>query len=226
MVIDCDQDALDCANEDWYSMSPDQATVFVVDDDPSIRKALTRMFRERGYRVVSSDSAESFLQSLPEDEPGCILLDLQMPGLDGLELQAELERRDVGTPIVFLTGHGDIPLSVRAIRAGAVDFITKPFRDKTLLTVVERAISDDQDARQLRLERREIENRLATLTAREREVFECVVAGLLNKQTARRLGAAEKTIKVHRGRVMSKMQADTVAELVRMAERVGIGLDQ
>ena len=201
---------------------PKEATIYVVDDDPSICKSLERLFRADGYQVRSFQSADKFLETCPEDEIGCIILDVQMPGLCGPEVQTELERRGIQVPVIFLTGHGDIRISVQAMKAGAADFFTKPFDSGELLARVQEAVAKDEKFRQSRAERLEIETRLGSLTRREREVFQCVISGFPNKKTATRLGAAEKTIKVHRGRVMSKMHAKSVAELVVMAVKVGV----
>jgi FixJ family two-component response regulator len=198
-------------------------TVFVVDDDASVRKGLVRLLKSAGYRAESCASAEEFLDRWERDPlPGCVLLDIQMPGLGGLQLQQRLHHSGHGVPVVFITGHGDIPMTVKAMKAGAVDFLPKPFRDDDLLGAVQQAIRRDLQQRALRAERDAAEKRYETLTAREREVMALVVAGLLNKQIASELGASEKTIKIHRGRVMEKMKVHSVADLVRAAEKVGV----
>jgi FixJ family two-component response regulator len=198
-------------------------TVFVVDDDASVRKGLVRLLKSSGYRSESCASAEAFLDLWErEPVPGCVLLDVQMPGLDGLQLQQKLQTRDVSIPIIFITGHGDIPMSVKAMKAGAVDFLPKPFRDDVLLDAVHQAILRDGQQRAERAEREAVEARYATLTARERGVMALVVCGVLNKQIAFELGASEKTIKIHRGRVMEKMKVRSIADLVRDAEKIGI----
>ena len=198
-------------------------TVFVVDDDASVRKSLVRLLKSAGYRPESCPSAEEFLERWEQDpRPGCVLLDIQMPGLDGLQLQQRLQASVHGIPIVFITGHGDIPMSVKAMKAGAVDFLPKPFRDDDLLGAVQQAIRRDIQQRAVRAEREAFEKRYGTLTSREREVMALVVRGLLNKQIASELGASEKTIKIHRGRVMEKMKVQSVADLVRAAEKVGM----
>lgn len=197
-----------------------RATVFVVDDDPSVRKALTRLLRSAGMEVASYSSATDFLASEHPDHPACLLLDIEMPGLSGLELQEELNRRNLEPAIVFITGHGTVPRSVRAMKMGAVDFLQKPFDDEDLLAAIRKAVDTDSRRQQARAELVVLRERQATLTPREREVFELVVTGLLNKQIASRLGTSEKTVKVHRGRVMRKMQADSLADLVRMSERL------
>jgi FixJ family two-component response regulator len=197
-------------------------TLFVVDDDPSVRAALSLLLRSTGYNVETFASADDLLARRPFDGPGCILLDVQMPGLNGLDLQQVLSVTDRPLPIIFITGHGNIPMSVRAMKAGAVDFLTKPFDDEELLNAVARALSKSKIEQLKRNEVAEISGRLSTLTAREQEVFGRVVAGQLNKQIAADLGTVEKTIKVHRARVMQKMCADSLAELVMMAARAGI----
>jgi len=207
-------------------MAVETPTVFVVDDDPSVRRALERLLRAGGLRVASFASAREFLASAwgpfseGEAAPGCLVLDVNLPGPSGLDLQRELSRAGLPIPIVFITGHGDIPMSVRAMKAGAVDFLPKPFEDEDLLGAVHRALERDERSRRRRCERAGIEERIGSLTPREREVFALVVEGRLNKQIAAALGVAEKTVKVHRARVMEKMGADSLAELVRMAERV------
>lgn len=200
------------------------STVFLVDDDPSVRKALTRLIKSAGYQVQSFALAREFLDSSPHPAgPACLVLDVRMPGLTGLDLQGELEKMNSILPIVFITGHGDIPMSVKAMKAGAVDFLPKPVQDADLLRAIEQALARSAREGVERAEQEEIQRRLATLTPREREVLEHVVSGQLNKQIAFDLGAVEKTIKVHRARVMQKMQVQSLAELVRIAERVGIG---
>jgi FixJ family two-component response regulator len=196
--------------------------VFVVDDDPGVRKALARLLRAAGFEVRCFSSSLEFLKQHDRSEAGCVLLDLAMPGLNGLELQQELAASGCERSIVFITGQGDVSQSVRAMKAGAVDFLTKPLEDEELLAAVRLAIARDVQARRERAHRQSIEQRLATLTQREREVLEHVVSGQLNKQIAADLGTVEKTIKVHRARVMAKMGVESVAELVRVAERAGI----
>jgi FixJ family two-component response regulator len=198
-------------------------TVFVVDDDASVRKSLARLLKSAGYRPESFASAEEFIDRWERDPvPGCVLLDIQMPGLDGLQLQRKLQTATHGIPIIFITGHGDIPLSVTAMKAGAVDFFSKPFNDDNLLKAVREAIQRDRQERTEGAERAIVAQRFETLTPREREVMALVVQGLLNKQIAIALGASEKTIKIHRGRVMEKMQVPSVPDLVRAAEKIGM----
>ncbi len=196
------------------------ATVFVVDDDASVRKALARLIQSVGLQTKTFASAQELLDQAPPEGPGCIVLDVRMPGLNGLELQAELTGRNIQTPIVFITGHGDIQMSVRAMKSGAVDFLIKPFNDKELLGAIKTAIEKDEYFKAAQTEHSEIQRRHQTLTPREREVLGLVVKGRMNKEIAAELGAAEKTVKVHRARVMQKMQVQSVAELVRAAERV------
>jgi FixJ family two-component response regulator len=197
-------------------------TVFVVDDELSVRKSLGRLLRAAGYHVESFASAGEFLRREPEEKVGCLVLDVKMPDQDGLELQQVLAETDRCLPIVFITGHGDIPTSVRAMKAGAVDFLSKPFDADDLLAAIERAFVVAGGELSKRAECAEIERRLATLTPREQEVLRHVITGQLNKQIAADLGTSEKTVKVHRGRVMHKMQVQSVAELVRLCEKVGI----
>jgi FixJ family two-component response regulator len=200
------------------------ATVFLVDDDASVRKALSRLVRSAGYDVQAFASAQDFLDSKPNNiGPACLVLDVQMPGLDGLELQQKLQSSASYFPVVFVTGHGDIPMSVKAMRNGAVDFLQKPVGGSELLRAIGQALARAAEEDAALAELKDIRQRLDTLTPREREVMERVVAGMLNKQIAYELGTVEKTIKVHRARVMDKMGVASLAELARLAERVGIG---
>jgi FixJ family two-component response regulator len=200
-------------------MSP---IIHVVDDDPSFRTAVTRLLRAAKYEVRSYASAGEFLASDPCVEPGCILLDLRMPGASGLDLQQSLERMEERLPIIFLTGHGDIPASVRAMKAGAVDFLTKPVRREALLRAIQNALGVDAKGRAARAVLLELHNRYETLTPREREVLAHVLGGKLNKQIASDLGTAERTIKAHRASIMDKLGVQSVAELVRLAQELGI----
>jgi len=194
--------------------------VFVVDDDSSVRRALERLLKSVGLDVESFSTAREFLSRERHEGPNCVVLDVRMPGLSGLDLQQELAKVDHSLPIIFITGHGNIPMSVRAMKAGAVDFLEKPFDDQNLIDLIQNAIEQDRQTKGERVQKREIQKRFESLTSREREVFTHVVAGLLNKQIAFKLGISEKTIKVHRGRVMEKMEAESLADLVRMSERV------
>jgi FixJ family two-component response regulator len=197
-------------------------TVFVIDDDASIRKSLSRLLRSADYTVETFPSAEEFLCREHFDGTGCILLDVKMPGLDGMALQEELSKADYHMPIIFITGHGNIPMSVQAMKKGAVDFLTKPFNDKELLQAVEKAIEKDTYAKAEYDEALDIRRRIELLTPRENEILPYIITGMLNKQIALKLDISEKTVKVHRGRIMEKLEANSVAELVRLAEKVGI----
>jgi FixJ family two-component response regulator len=197
-------------------------TVFVVDDDASVRKSLVRLLKSAGHDVESFTSAAEFLHRQPFEELGCVVLDVRMPGMDGLGLQEHLARRDCPLPIVFISGHGDIPMSVRAMKAGAVDFITKPFRDETLLSAVDQSLAKCREERQRRAEVAVVRERLATLTPRELQVLRHVLSGQTNKQIAADLGTAEKTVKIQRGRLMQKMQAASLAHLLQMAAQAGV----
>jgi len=196
--------------------------VFVVDDDSSVRDSLRRLISSVGFGVEVFPIAQAFLKARRPDVPGCLVLDVRLPGLSGLDLQRELADTEAALPIIFLTGHGDIPMSVRAMKAGAVEFLTKPFREQDLLDAIRGAIERD---RVIRLDRQEVSalrSRYASLTPRERDVLTRIVAGLLNKQIAGELGTSEATVKEQRAHVMTKMQAGSVAELVRFAARLGI----
>ena len=195
-------------------------TVFVVDDDPAVVKSLSRLLRSAQLTVATFGSPQEFLELHDPQAPGCLLLDMAMPGLNGLEIQEALTTKNSAIPIIFLTGHGDVPMSVQAMKHGAFDFLTKPVNDDDLIKAVHAALEKDRIARQARDELDDIQIRLATLTPREREVMTHIVSGQLNKQIAYDLGTVEKTIKVHRARVMEKMKVQSVAELVRLTERV------
>ena len=202
--------------------APPSPTVFVVDDYAPVRSAVSRLLRAAGFAVAAFASPEEFLAQYDPHTPGCLVLDLDMPAVNGLELQRILARKGSVLPIIFLTGHGDIPKSVQAMKRGAIDFLTKPVNDENLLAAVRAAIEKDRALRREQTELSEIRARLATLTPREREVLEHVVTGKLNKQIAADLGTVQQTVKVHRARVMQKMRVQSVAELVRLTERCGI----
>jgi len=194
--------------------------VFVVDDDPSVRSSLKFLLSSMGLQVESFDSAETFLQRTPPDAPSCLVLDVRLRGLSGLDFQRELAARNIRIPIVFVTGHGDIPMSVRAMKAGAIEFLTKPYRDQDLLDAVRIALERDRARREQEKEVTDLQQRFDSLTPREQEVISMVVSGMLNKQIAGQLGTAENTVKVHRSRAMEKMNAQSVADLVRMIEKL------
>ena len=196
--------------------------VFVVDDDTSMRQAIGSLIRSVGLRVETFATAHDFLQSKALDVPGCVVLDVRLPGLSGLDLQRELTSRGIMLPIIFITGYGDIPMSVRAMKAGALEFLTKPFRDQDLLDAIQQALEQGRVMRQQKAGAADLRQRFDALTSREREVMRLVVAGLLNKQIASELGISEITVKLHRGQAMKKMGADSLAALVKMAERLGV----
>jgi len=203
-------------------MTEETPLVYVVDDDPSIRKALERLLQSAGYDAMTFASAMEFMDSDHPDVPGCLLLDIKMPKLSGLELQDRLTEKGISIPIIFITGHGTVPDSVRAMKAGAMDFLQKPFKDSELLDMVSQGIQRHRRLRQKQRQMNTLRARMETLTPREREVFKLVVRGMLNKQVAYDLGITEKTIKVHRAQVMQKMGAQSLADLVRFAEKLGI----
>jgi FixJ family two-component response regulator len=198
------------------------AIVFVVDDDVSVREALENLMRSVGLRVESFPSAREFLARRHGDEPGCLVLDVRLPDLGGLDLQKRMAELRLDIPIIFITGHGDVPTSVQAMKAGALEFLTKPFADQVLLEAIRQAVKRHRAVRKQRAEMRQLRDRYESLTPREREVMRWVVSGLLNKQIAGELGTSEITIKVHRRHVMHKMKAVSLAQLVKMSERLGI----
>ena len=200
-------------------------TIFLVDDDAGVRKALSRVLREEGWSVETFESAEAFLGRPDQKAQGCVVLDVTMPGLDGLELQRRLAAAGESLPIVFVSGHGDIPMSVRAIKAGATDFLTKPVEARVLVAAVRAAIDQDNAMRQALAATEELRQRLASLTPREREILVALAGGKLNKQIAWDLGVVEQTIKFHRARIMERMRAKTVAELMHIAARLGISAE-
>jgi FixJ family two-component response regulator len=203
-------------------MTAAEAMVFIVDDDVGTRESLQNLIRSVGLRVEAFESGQDFLRRTRPDVPSCLVLDVRLPGLSGLDLQRRMAEDELEIPIVFITGHGDIPMSVQAMKAGAVEFLTKPFRDQELLDAIQQALERDRNAREQRAAIAELRSRHRLLTPREREVMALVVTGLLNKQIAGELGTSEASIKVHRQHVMEKMRAGSLAALVRMADRLGI----
>ena len=198
------------------------STVFVVDDDPSVRRSIERLIQPAGFKVETFQSAAEFLRRQHPEGPACLVLDVRLPGLSGLDLQRELTNAGIDLPIIFITAHGNIPMTVRAMKGGAVEFLTKPFRKEQLLYAVRTAIERDRNTMKLRFELAQLRSRYDLLTPREREVFAFLVLGLLNKQIAGELATTERTIKFHRANIMQKMQAESVADLVRMAQKLGL----
>jgi FixJ family two-component response regulator len=204
------------------TLAEQQQVVFVVDDDSGLREALSSLFRSVGLQVKTYASATEFLQSKLPDKPSCMVLDVRLPGLSGLDFQAELAKANIRIPIVFMTGHGDIPMTVRAMKAGAVEFLPKPFRDQDMLDAVQAGLEIDRDQRRHAADLSKVRVSFETLTPREQEIMGLVTAGLMNKQIAGEIGVSEVTVKLHRGNVMRKMEAKSLAELVRMADALGI----
>jgi len=197
-------------------------TVYIIDDDASVLISLKRLIESAGFHVETFSAADEFLKCKHSKDPSCLVLDVRLPGIDGFTLQNELSKRNISLPIIFITGHGDIPMGVKAMKKGAVDFLPKPFEDKDLLFAIEQAIHKSRQKLKQEKEISHIKSLLSAISPREYEVMRWVIAGLLNKQIARKMGITEKTIKVHRGRVMKKLQVGSVAELVRLLEKVGI----
>ena len=203
-------------------MITDDAIVIVVDDDTAVRDALSSLFRSVGLQVVLFSSAQELIRAKLPSAPSCLVLDIRMPGLSGLDLQSELAQAGIHIPVIFITGHGDIPMSVNAMKAGAIDFLTKPFRDQDMLDAVKTALERDRNRRSEEDAIAAKQSLLASLTPRERQVMELVAEGLMNKQIAGEIGVSEITVKIHRGNVMKKMKAKSLAELVRIAEALGV----
>jgi FixJ family two-component response regulator len=199
-----------------------QSTVFIIDDDAALRMALSSLFRSVGLQVKALGSAPEFLQMRLPDGPSCLVLDVRLPGLSGLDFQAELNKANIQIPIIFMTGHGDIPMTVQAMKAGAVEFLPKPFRDQDMLDAVQVGLEQDRKRRKSASDTSKLKSNFESLTPREQEIMGFVTAGLMNKQIAGEIGVSEITVKVHRGNVMRKMDAKSLAELVRMADALGI----
>jgi RNA polymerase sigma factor (sigma-70 family) len=207
-------------------MSKPESIVFVIDDDAAIRESVKSLIRSVGLHTELFGSVQEFLEHKPADVPSCLVLDVRLPGISGLNFQNQLAQANIPIPLIFITGHGDIPMSVRAMKAGAVEFLTKPFRDQDLLDAIEEALQKDRLRRQQEAEKADLKLKYESLTPREREVFPLVISGRPNKQIAAELETSETTVKVHRSQLMKKMGADSLADLVRMAEKLGIGTYQ
>nr|WP_249794966.1 response regulator transcription factor [Bradyrhizobium sp. Oc8] len=203
-----------------------QPVVFIVDDDVSMRRALTNLFESVGLKVEAFGSASQLLQAKPPEVPSCLVLDIRLPGASGLDLQSDLAKANIHTPIIFITGHADIPMTVRAMKGGAIDFLTKPVRDQDILDAVQAAIERDRKHRDLNRTVSTVRSRFESLSSRERDVLSLVTSGLMNKQVAAQLGLAEITVKIYRGQIMRKMGAKSLADLVRMSEALGIRPDK